>query len=55
MEQVFIGSNLSLKLIDKGYNVAGLYSLSPQIHGGNAYLYGLLKIKLILLKVLFKL
>ena len=32
----FIGSNLSLKLIDKGYNVTVLDNLSPQIHGENA-------------------
>jgi len=31
----FIGSNLSLKLIDKGYNVTVLDNLSPQIHGEN--------------------
>lgn len=31
----FIGSNLALKLIDKGYNVTVLDSLSPQIHGDN--------------------
>jgi dTDP-L-rhamnose 4-epimerase len=29
----FIGSNLSLKLISKGYHVTVLDSLSPQIHG----------------------
>jgi len=32
----FIGSNLSLKLIQKGYNVTVLDSLSPQIHGDDA-------------------
>lgn len=31
----FIGSNLALKLIGKGYNVTVLDNLSPQIHGGN--------------------
>jgi dTDP-L-rhamnose 4-epimerase len=31
----FIGSNLSLKLIDKGYNITVLDNLSPQIHGEN--------------------
>ena len=31
----FIGSKLSLKLIDKGYNVTVLDSLSPQIHGND--------------------
>jgi dTDP-L-rhamnose 4-epimerase len=29
----FIGSNVSLKLIEKGYEVTILDSLSPQIHG----------------------
>ncbi|WP_427875235.1 NAD-dependent epimerase/dehydratase family protein [Flavobacterium sp. MMS24-S5] len=29
----FIGSNLSLELIDKGYNITVLDNLSPQIHG----------------------
>ena len=32
----FIGSNLTLKLIQKGYNVTVLDNLSPQIHGENA-------------------
>lgn len=31
----FIGSNLALKLINKGYNVTVLDNLSPQIHGTN--------------------
>lgn len=31
----FIGSNLALKLIDKGYHVTVLDNLSPQIHGQN--------------------
>lgn len=31
----FIGSNLALKLIEKGYSVTILDSLSPQIHGDN--------------------
>lgn len=31
----FIGSNLALKLIDKGYNITVLDKLSPQIHGEN--------------------
>lgn len=31
----FIGSNLSLKLIEKGYDVIVLDALSPQIHGEN--------------------
>ena len=32
----FIGSNLSLKLIEKGYNITVLDNLSPQIHGADA-------------------
>jgi dTDP-L-rhamnose 4-epimerase len=32
----FIGSNLALQLIEKGYNVTVLDSLSPQIHGEDA-------------------
>lgn len=32
----FIGSNLALKLISKGYNVSVLDNLSPQIHGEDA-------------------
>lgn len=31
----FIGSNVALKLLAKGYNVTVLDSLSPQIHGDN--------------------
>lgn len=31
----FIGSNIALKLIDKGLNVTVLDNLSPQIHGDN--------------------
>lgn len=31
----FIGSNVALKLIDKGYHVTVLDNLSPQIHGDN--------------------
>ncbi len=31
----FIGSNLALKLIEKGYNLTVLDNLSPQIHGDN--------------------
>ena len=31
----FIGSNLALKLIDRGYNITVLDNLSPQIHGEN--------------------
>lgn len=32
----FIGSNLALKLIEKGYKITVLDNLSPQIHGENA-------------------
>ena len=32
----FIGSNIALKLIDKGYSVTVLDNLSPQIHGENS-------------------
>lgn len=39
----FIGSNLSLALINKGYQITVLDNLSPQIHGGeaenNSYLF----------------
>ena len=31
----FIGSNLTLKLIEKGYSITILDNLSPQIHGNN--------------------
>ena len=31
----FIGSNLALKLIEKGYKITVLDNLSPQIHGDN--------------------
>ncbi len=31
----FIGSNVALRLLDRGYNVTVLDSLSPQIHGEN--------------------
>lgn len=34
----FIGSNLSLKLIEKGYKITVLDNLSKQIHGENPYL-----------------
>ncbi|NBK98962.1 MAG: SDR family NAD(P)-dependent oxidoreductase [Erysipelotrichia bacterium] len=41
----FIGSNLSLKLIEKGYNVTVLDNLSPQIHSENSPLYHSIKDK----------
>ncbi len=31
----FIGSNLALKLIEKGYSIRVLDNMSPQIHGAN--------------------
>ncbi len=44
----FIGSNLSLKLINMGYEVIVMDNLSPQIHGDNptsSYTYRLIKNK----------
>jgi dTDP-L-rhamnose 4-epimerase len=41
----FIGSNLSLKLIEKGYSVTVLDNLSPQIHSENSPLYHSIKDK----------
>ena len=43
----FIGSKLSLHLLDKGYNVTILDNLSKQIHGNskNSYLYNSIKEK----------
>lgn len=41
----FIGSNLSLKLIEKDCNVTVLDNLSPQIHGENSLLYNSIKDK----------
>lgn len=41
----FIGSNLSLKLIDKGYSITVLDNLSPQIHSENSVLYNSIKDK----------
>ena len=49
----FIGSNLSLKLINKGYDVVVLDSLSEQIHGknpNNSYTYNLIKDKVKFIK-----
>lgn len=50
----FIGSNLSLKLIDKGYNITVLDCLSPQIHGAEAekssFLYATIKDKVKFIK-----
>lgn len=46
----FIGSNLSLKLIDKGYNITVLDNLSPQIHGQNSPLYNSIKDKVHFIK-----
>ena len=39
----FIGSNLSLKLLDKGYRVTVLDNLSPQIHSEDSPLYNSIK------------
>ena len=41
----FIGSNLALKLIEKGYTVTVLDNLSPQIHTDNSPLYNSIKNK----------
>ena len=49
----FIGSNLALKLIAKGWDVVVLDSLSPQIHGENpdsSYTYNLIKDKVTFIK-----
>lgn len=49
----FIGSNLALKLIDRGYDVVILDNLSKQIHGDNpnhSYTYSLIKDKCEFLK-----
>lgn len=41
----FIGSNLSLKLIERGCKITVLDNLSPQIHGNNSPLYNSVKDK----------
>ena len=46
----FIGSNLSLKLIEKGYAVTVLDNLSPQIHGEHSPLYNSIKDKVRFIK-----
>lgn len=49
----FIGSNLALKLIDKGYEVTILDNLSPQIHSenpDNSYTYNTIKGKVNFIK-----
>jgi dTDP-L-rhamnose 4-epimerase len=49
----FIGSNLALKLINKGYKVTILDNLSPQIHSGNpenSYTYNQIKGKVNFIK-----
>ncbi|WP_439287812.1 NAD-dependent epimerase/dehydratase family protein [Lonepinella sp. BR2904] len=50
----FIGSNLALKLIAKGYNITVLDNLSPQIHGDNpeqtSPLYQSIKDKVVFIK-----
>ena len=46
----FIGSNLALKLIEKGYKVTVLDNLSPQIHSENSPLYNSIKDKVRFIK-----
>lgn len=49
----FIGSNLALKLLNKGYKVTVLDNLAPQIHGTNpkdSYTYRLIKDKVDFIK-----
>ncbi len=46
----FIGSNLALKLIDKGYKVTVLDNLSEQIHGEDSTLYSSIKDKVNFIK-----
>ena len=46
----FIGSNLALKLIEKGYQVTVLDNLSPQIHTSNSPLYDSIKDKVRFIK-----
>jgi len=46
----FIGSNLALKLIEKGYQVTVLDNLSPQIHGEKSPLYESIKGKVTFIK-----
>jgi len=46
----FIGSNLSLKLIDKGYKITVLDNLSPQIHSDTSPLYYSIKDKVNFIK-----
>lgn len=46
----FIGSNLSLKLLEKGYSVTVLDNLSPQIHGDYSPLYESIKDKVNFIK-----
>ena len=46
----FIGSNLALKLIDRGYRITVLDNLSPQIHTENSPLYASIKDKVKFIK-----
>ncbi len=50
----FIGSNLALALVEKGYNITVLDNLSPQIHGEfpeeNSYLFSKIKNKVTFIK-----
>ena len=41
----FIGSNLALRLLEKGFSVTVLDNLSPQIHSKNSPLYNSIKDK----------
>ena len=46
----FIGSNLALKLIDRGYSVTVMDNLSEQIHGQDSSLYASIKDKVKFIK-----
>ena len=46
----FIGSNIAVKLLEKGYNVRILDNLSPQIHGENGSLLELIQGKVDFIK-----
>lgn len=46
----FIGSSLSLRLIEKGYSLTVLDNLSPQIHSANSPLYNSIKDKVHFIK-----
>ena len=46
----FIGSNLALKLVAKGYTVTVLDNLSDQVHGTDSNLYSSIKDKVVFIK-----